>query len=339
MNFSSFFIWCAGSDTDLLKNCSKAERNKHMGFGSLVLVPAILGLISMSFALSTIEGIQGKPWIYILGGTVWSLIIFAFDRFIVSTHRRKMKDVNELKSPAFFLRLFFALVLGIVISHPLVMLYFDGSVQDQIAGDVVKEQQLIELNFDAKIETIQTQLSQTDSSISLKEAERNAQSLIVAKEIDGEVIKNAQGEITTTGLYGKGPSAENKIAFLKQLQLELNQLKQFQQSAQKIANQQIKLLETKKDSTIAAFSVSTDYLRRELALERLKENNSIVGTTQFLLMLLFIMVDLLPFIFKTFAPFGMYDRILQDDLVLIQELDNQARKIHLEKVYREINVS
>jgi len=337
MSFGDFFIWCAGSDTQLLAHCSHAERNKHIGFGSLVLVPAILALISMSFAISTIEGIKEQPLIYISGGLTWSLIIFSFDRFIVSTHRRKMKDGNELKSPAFFLRLFFALVLGIVISHPLVMLYFDGSIKDQIAKNMVNKQKLIESNFDSKIKSIRNQLAIRDSIISAKETERNAQSLVVAKEIDGEVIRNAAGEIVTTGLYGKGPSAENKIAFLNQLQLELEQLKQLQTTDKKLANQRINLLESKKDSSIAAFSVTSDYLRRELALEQLKENHSIVGTTQFFLMLLFILVDLLPFIFKTFAPFGMYDRILYDDAILLQQMDHQSRKEYLDSVYRGIN--
>ena len=144
MKIGDFFIWCAGSDTDLLSLCSQKERNKHIGYGTLVLVPAILALVSMSFALSTVEGIKALPILYFLGGLIWSLIIFSFDRFIVSTHIRKMDDRSELKSPAFFLRLGFALILGIVISHPLVMLYFDGSVQDQIAENTALHKKEIE---------------------------------------------------------------------------------------------------------------------------------------------------------------------------------------------------
>jgi Domain of unknown function (DUF4407) len=46
-----FFIWCAGSDKTLLSQCTTSERTKHIGFGSLVLIPAILGFISMTYAL------------------------------------------------------------------------------------------------------------------------------------------------------------------------------------------------------------------------------------------------------------------------------------------------
>ena len=132
MKLSRFFLWCAGSDEQILKHCSNAERIKHIGFGSLVVIPSILAFISMSFALSTVEIIADYLWIQILGGLIWSAIIFSFDRFIVSTHRKRKSHKSELNNPAFYLRLSFAFLLGIIISHPLVLMYFDGSIKDQL---------------------------------------------------------------------------------------------------------------------------------------------------------------------------------------------------------------
>ena len=337
MKISNFFIWCAGSDTELLSHCSQKERNKHIGFGTLVLVPAILAFVSMSFALSTVELIAEKSFLYYLGGIVWALIIFSFDRFIVSTHVRKTDNKSELKTPAFFLRLGFALILGIVISHPLVMLYFDGSIQDQIAENKVLHQKQIEVEFDNKIQEIEKKALRLDSLESLRTDERNTQAELVAKEIDGEVLKNAKGEITTTGIYGKGPSAENKIKQLAVLEKELKAFQQDKKSQLKQLNQERQKIVQSKDSTIAAYTVSADYIRRELALEQLKEKHSIVKITQFFLIALFILVDILPFIFKTFSPFGMYDKIVLDDSVLVQELDNSKRKEYLEQAYSQIN--
>ena len=337
MKISDFFIWCAGSDTELLAHCSQKERNKHIGFGTLVLIPAILAFVSMSFALSTIEGIGNQPLLYFAGGFVWSLIIFSFDRFIVSTHVRKMDNKSEFKSPAFFLRLTFALILGIVISHPLVMLYFDGSIQDQIAENVVLERENIQKKFDSRIEFVEAKIHSLDSIQNIKLLERNSQAEVVAKEIDGEVIKNANGEMITTGLYGKGPSAENKIKQLETLELELRDLKEKQKAERIILLNEIASLKSKQDSTIAAFSISADYLKREMALEQLKENNSIVKWTQYFLIVLFVLVDILPFVFKTFSPFGMYDRILLDDSILVKELDNESRRVYIEKLYQQIN--
>jgi hypothetical protein len=332
-----FFIWCAGSDKELLSKCSNAERNKHIGYGTLVLVPALLAFISMSYALSTINGMEYFPALSFLGGFAWSLIIFSFDRFIVSTHRRKMSNEEELKNPSFYLRFVFAFILGIVISHPLVMLYFDGSISDQIEANVVLEKKAIQDGYDLRIENINNQISYIDSLQLIKEGERDLQALVVAKEIDGEVIKNANGQITTTGLYGKGPAAENKIKHLNQLQLDLDNFKKESVKIKATHLDEIGLLKKEQKAKMEAFSVSYDYLRRELALSQLKEENGIVGITQWFLICLFILIDVLPVIFKTFSPFGMYDRILLDDSILVKKLDNSSRRLYNEKVYEGIN--
>jgi len=332
-----FFLWCAGTDQELLGFCPEREKIKHMGYGMLVLIPAILAFVSMSFALSTIEEIKNQPIIYFAGGLIWSLIIFSFDRFIVSTHRRKRNDSEEIKTPSFFLRLAFAILLGIVISHPLVMLYFNGSIEDQIEKNKVNHQTEIANKFEQKILLIDNQLAAMDSLILEKENERNKQANIVAKEIDGEVVRNRHGEMETTGLAGKGPSAENKINHLTLLQNELQQLKTEQAETKSRLNKNRADLEFRKDSTIQAYTISSDYLRKELALEQLKDEHSIVSLTQWLLIILFIIIDILPLIFKTFAPFGMYDKILWDDDQLLHQTDTESRKIYLQKLYNEIN--
>lgn len=335
--FGKFFIWCAGSDKVLLSKCSQAERNKHMGYGTLVLIPAILAFVSMSYALSTVQGMEQFPILSYFGGLIWALIIFSFDRFIVSTHRRKMSNKEELQNPSFYLRFAFAFILGIVISHPLVMLYFDGSISDKIEANVVLEKKAIQDDFDTRINTVENQIAYLDSIQLLKESERDEQALVVAKEIDGEVIKNANGEIKTTGLYGKGPAAENKIKHLNQLQADLDILKAENKTLKATYLNEIADLKEEQASKIESFSVSYDYLRREMALQQLKEENSIVWITQWFLICLFILVDILPVVFKTFAPFGMYDRILLDDSILVKELDNESRRAYNQKVYEGIS--
>jgi len=322
-----FFLFCAGSDTDLLKQCRRAEQIKHMGFGSLVLVPAILALVSMSYALSTLEGLQERLWLAILGGFVWSLIIFAFDRFIVSTHRRRTSDRAELNRPAFYLRFAFALILGIVISHPLVMLYFNGSVADQMAQNLKAEQAIIAERYDSEIQQLENRVFAMDSLYLEKQAERNRQADIVAKEIDGEVMRNANGELQTTGLRGKGPSAENKIRQLTTLEKELQALKKEQVGKKRALGLAMKELSTRKDSSLAAFSLSTDYLHQEMALEQLKTTNPIVRITQWFIILLFVLVDLLPFIFKTFSSYGLYDKVLGDEQESLLGLDLKDRSV------------
>ncbi|WP_417590193.1 DUF4407 domain-containing protein [Owenweeksia hongkongensis] len=332
-----FFIWCAGSDTSILKRCPRSERIKHMGFGTLVLIPAILAFVSMTYALSTVGQLQEHFWLALLGGIVWALIIFSFDRYIVSTHRRKLENKDEFKSPAFYLRFFFALILGIVISHPIVLLYFDGSINDTIEQNKVEHQKTIQAEYDARIQKIENQITLLDSNYSAKEKVRDLQAGLVAREIDGEVLKNAKGEIVTTGIYGKGPSAENKIQHLKQLDAELALLRANDSVIKSSLYAEITELKDEADSNISAYKVSFDYLRRELALEQMKEEHAIVGMTQAFLMLLFILVDILPVTFKTFSPFGMYDKILMDDSKIVKELKSDDRATLLQKAYQKLN--
>lgn len=331
-----FFLWCAGSDSEILNNCTKAERIKHAGIGSLVLIPAILAFVSMSFALSTLKVLENMPALYLLGGLIWGLIIFAFDRFIVSTHRRKKTNQEELKNPAFYLRFVFSLILGIVISHPLVLFYFTGSIDEQIQRNIESKKTEIEQVYAQKIISLEKKLVANDSLYLEKLKERNEQAKIVAMEIDGEVLNKKNSKLTT-GIPGKGPSADYKIQHLEKLQSELDLIKE----ENKISKNQ---LEKRKDSlieasteAIAAASWAKDYLGREIALSQLKEENSIVIITEKLLLLLFILVDLLPFIFKTFAPFGLYDKILDDDAELVKKLNPDSRRIYLQKQYEKLS--
>ncbi|HAD96372.1 MAG TPA: hypothetical protein DCG19_03140 [Cryomorphaceae bacterium] len=331
-------MWCAGSDRSILDHCPRGERIKHIGFGSLVLIPALLAFVSMAYALSTVEALSGSLlWCY-LGGLIWALIIFSFDRLIVSTHIRKTSNREEVKNPAFYLRFLFALILGIVISHPLVLLYFDGSIEDRITADVTEYREEIKGRYEADIAVIQQRLNNMDSLYQHKEKLRNAQADIVAREIDGEVIRNAKGEILTTGFAGKGPSAENKIRHLQQLERELQQTR-VNDSLQRLAMQdEMAGLKARSDSLMQNYAVSYDYLRRELALEDLKAEHGIVGLTQWFLMLLFVLVDILPVTFKTFAPYGLYDRMRQDDLNLLGALDPSKREEALQQAYNNASI-
>jgi len=160
---SDFFIWCAGSDRNILSKCESSDRIKHIGFGTLVLIPALLGFISMSYALSTIQQINPYPLAYISGGITWGLIVFAFDRFIVSTHKKSSKDIHEFTRISFYARLIFAIFVGIAISHPFVLLWFDRSIQERMIEDNNNKQITIENDKQQYYETLTVKLDSLKS--------------------------------------------------------------------------------------------------------------------------------------------------------------------------------
>lgn len=331
-----FFIWCAGSDPLLLKHCSNREQIKHQGFGTLVLIPAILAFISMSFALSTLNSLEEKPWFYLIGGFLWGLIIFAFDRFVVSTHQKKSSHKAEFKNPLFYLRLGFAVLLGIVISHPLVMFYFKGSIEDQLFANKEAQKVLIEEKYEIRMQDNKRKIVQYDSLYEAQKKGRNKQAELVALEIDGKVIHGNKGAQKTTGIYGEGPSALQKIAQLNRLQTELENLRL---EKQKLTNRLLienRSLKLKRDSVMKTVVLSTDYLQQTLALEQLKEKNTIVSITQWLLISLFVLVDILPLIFKTFSSFGMYDKIEEANRRSLKSINTNKREIYVQEKFDKV---
>ncbi|MDX2071341.1 MAG: DUF4407 domain-containing protein, partial [Haliscomenobacter sp.] len=113
--FYDFFVWSAGSDREILDRTGRSEHVKHAGYGGLVLVPAVLGLFSMMYAVSTLTD---KPFVYIGAGIVWACIVFTFDRFIVSTFRKSDSARKDLFSFLFLSRLLFSIGIGVLVSHP-----------------------------------------------------------------------------------------------------------------------------------------------------------------------------------------------------------------------------
>jgi len=129
---ASFFLWSAGSDLEVLDRVPRSETIKQIGYGTLVVVPAVLAFFAMSYALSTLTE---SRLIYLAGGFVWSLVVFCFDRFIVSTFRKSESTINDLTSMVFISRLAFAAFVGLLVAHPLVMLYFNDSIEERLAAN------------------------------------------------------------------------------------------------------------------------------------------------------------------------------------------------------------
>lgn len=319
----NFFTWCAGSDRNVLAKCTDAEKIKHTGFGTLVLIPAVLGLISMSYALSTIDKINNMPLAYCTGGLIWGLIIFAFDRFIVSTHRRKKTNKEEVKNIAFFLRLFFAIVLGIVISHPFVMLYFDGSITEKIVSDRNASISNADSAFQKTSDTLYTKLNDLISRKACLEK------LLTAEQSGHKVALDCG---YTSGLPGNFIRTKKIEGLIDTLSITIST----ERNRVEVRLAGIKKIKDDQQDYILKHT-SFDYLKRELALEKIKKENSIVSLTQWFLILMFILVDILPVTFKTFAPYGMYDKIVSEDGDMLDDIDISNRTKVLQNAYNEIS--
>src|SRR2546423_5380588 len=115
-NDKKFLWWCAGTHQDLLKQFP-SEHAKYAGLGGVLLATFVLAAISAGYAVQTIFG----NWLWaVLFACIWGLIIFNFDRFLVSTMRKY--GVSRSKQLWMALpRLALALLIGFTIARPLEM--------------------------------------------------------------------------------------------------------------------------------------------------------------------------------------------------------------------------
>ncbi|MBT2207797.1 MULTISPECIES: DUF4407 domain-containing protein [Actinomadura] len=120
-------IWLSGARPEILAQCP-TERGKYQGIGAAVLITAGMAAVSMAFALSM--AIKAPLVVALVFALLWGLAIMMLDRWLVTTIQRQ-----EHKRHAFYLaapRLLFALLIGIVISTPLVLQIFKPEINVQL---------------------------------------------------------------------------------------------------------------------------------------------------------------------------------------------------------------
>src|ERR1700721_3254584 len=81
---SHFLWWCAGAHQQLLKEYP-SEHPKYAGLGGVILATFILAALSSGYAIFSV--FDNAIWA-VAFAIVWGLIIFNFDRLLVSTMRK-----------------------------------------------------------------------------------------------------------------------------------------------------------------------------------------------------------------------------------------------------------
>jgi hypothetical protein len=331
-----FLIGCAGSDEDILKKCPRSEHIKHAGFGALVLVPATLGLFSMTYAISTFVK---SPYLYVFAGIVWAGIVFIFDRFIISTFRKKSSVLKDITSLTFLSRVVFSAFVGIAVAHPLVLLYFHESIDVNMGEVAHAKVDSIENVYQLQKKSLQQQTDTIDRNLISISDTIHTQEGILHDEIKGVV----RGDERTTGRAGEGPTFKYDTAYLNRLYNDLAQTK-ISNDAKKIENNiAITRLDSARQSKINRLTFSRDYLERESALSRLTDSNSIIRITTWFLIIFFILVDILPVTWKGLTSRGPYDEYLNEiELTIknnVQEkvLDSETKlEIHKRNKEKEL---
>ena len=124
------FFWLSGAGTETLEACPNWEQRKYVAFGATVLVPCLFAFIACAYALSTLTSNYA---IIIPVALVWSFIILTIDRALIVSFRPYLSFGRKLGQ--FAVRICVALLMGVTIAHPLVLLLFRDTITSVIEKD------------------------------------------------------------------------------------------------------------------------------------------------------------------------------------------------------------
>ena len=290
-----FFIICSGSDTDLLKDCSKGEQNKYAGIGATVFFTALMAFIAASYALYTVFD---NLFAAVGFGLVWGLLIFNLDRYIVSTIKKTGNVVDELiqASP----RIALAIIIAVVISKPLELKIFEKEINqvllEQKNDFTLANKDQIAQQYTPTIESLNTNIVALQNEIKQKETEVN--------NYYNTYIAEAEGREGTL-LLGKGPVYKEKREKHDASLVELQTLRETNNAKIVAAETQIAQLNTDYDAQVTTSQPIIDNFDGLMA--RINALGALPWLPSFFIFLLFLAIETSPIIAKLLSPKGEYD--------------------------------
>lgn len=299
----NFFIWLSGADPIVLQDSSVSERRKHVKLGMVILVPAILAWGGMWFAAPYL-GIEDFARIFI--STIWSIIVLVIDTYLVSTLDKRLPS-GKYRLIAVF-RIVVSILLGIIISHPLILKVLEGNISEEIGNMKYEKLMAVETKYKDtayfRNGHLRNELDSIGALIRRKEFLQKA-------EATGTKLSDPFEPIS--GKFGDGPLSKkikSEIASLYLFRTLLtDSIHRNENDFRQLSDSEITLVKNK---------FSEDYLKRTTALSRLSDYGKddhwyTIGPVTLLskfLMLFFILLDSIAILAKVMTSSGIYERSL-----------------------------
>ena len=315
-----FLWWCAGAHQDLLKQFP-SEHAKHSGLGGVLLATLVLASLAAGYAIYTVF----DNWMYAIGfGLIWGLIIFNFDRFLVSTMRKY--GISKRKQLWMAVpRLVLALLIGFTIARPLEMKIFEKEINVKMTQNLHKK---IQLN---------DSLLARENEAQINDATAERQRLINRKDaIEDTLHKLQQAYVQEAdGTGGSGHRGIEELTHLKmnafdqvrtQFGPEVLQLERKISAQDEILTNAKANMEQKRNEFSTSAEASMGFLERNKALSDLSGEESSVFWSCLLISLLIILIEVGPILSKLIMPIGPYDIALaKEELLQMAADENHIR--------------
>ena len=323
----NFLWWCAGAHQKLLKQFP-SEYSKYSGIGGVILATFILAALAGGYAVYSVFG----NWMWTVAfAIVWGLIIFNFDRFLVSTMRKYGVSRGQQIKMA-IPRMILALLIGVTIARPLELKIFEKEIDVKVAENRHKKMllndSLLNLQSVAQIQTAELQRNQMIiRKQSIEDTLARLQSAYV-QEADGTGGSMQRGIESLTRL--KQDAYNNALV---QFTPELHQLAAGISSQDSILANVRGNTQSKRKQYESDLAGKVGFLERNKALSDLADQESSVWWSNLLLSLLIILIEIGPVLSKLIVNVGPYDVALAKE-----ELLQMAASEHELRTEREVLV-
>lgn len=318
---SKFLWWCSGAYQKLLSQYP-SEHVKYSGIGGVILATFILAGLSSGYAIYSVFG--NMYWTFLFA-FIWGLVIFNFDRFLVSTMRKYGVSTSKQIQTA-LPRFFLALLIGLTIARPLELKIFEKEIDVKVAENRHKKMllndSLLQLENKNILQTAQAErLRLTGRKSALEDTLHRLQQGYV-QEADGTGGSGKRGIENITRLK---MDAYNNA--LQQYTPELLQLQPQISMQDSILNSLLATTEIKRKGYEAELQNKVGFLERNKALSDLSNEESSVYWANFFVSLLIILIEIGPILSKLIVSIGPYDIALAKmELLQMAESEDEMRR-------------
>ena len=332
LNFASwptkFLWWCAGADKHFLLKSPMQDRVKYAGIGGIVFCTGLLAAFSGGFAFYTIFGPKNNAindttsWASVFGsilfGIIWGLIILNLDRFIVSsTGKGDGTDKVTLKEfLQAFPRIVIALILGVAISAPLEIKILESEIDSELSayqkGYAEKLNTQTDILFKQKVAKLEKDKTEYEKKLKVYEAELKTYD----DEIDGLVARQ-QAEMQDKRAYGFGPVA-------KKMQMDIETKRLEKEKFIKLKTAEVGSWRKQLDFADNQINKNSDDLRQAYKdnekrshgydglLKRIQISHEIGGWIPWIILGVFLCIEMGPIFFKMMLNKGPYDYMVEN---------------------------
>lgn len=296
-------LWLAGKTPKSLENCPPNTVIKYKAAGLLILIPAIMALVSGSFAMPLLTD---SCFGIVTGTLAFALTVLIIDRTIFIYVKPQQFNVAAI------MRLVLIVALGFTLAKPFELRLFEGAIDNQLLTSKQSRKEDAQKSYEEKTAALQ----QTEQEQAAK-----------VQGIRDRYFKEMEGG---NGRWGNGPVAKQMKVELDKEEQVLSDMKT--KNIQKIADLRVEL----ESEITVAVSFKTDLSVRLEALSAAMDEKQGLALAGWVLRLILILLDLTPMVLKWMsrdADLEVAEYKADNDRAISEEVQKALRPWRKKVVY------